>query len=98
MSTDASKPRLSVTGSPEDYKPTYGDPKVSTSNDVAFQKEPRFGAPMGILSTQTEKHGAKFPGRDVPKAEAVKDATCAPAGTAKVQTDKQLKEQRQDLK
>ncbi len=100
MSADASKPRLSVTGSPEDYKPTYGDPKVSTSNDVAFQKDVRADGDAGAKAPLKvgAVGGNNYPGRALPAAEQVKDCPCAPAGTAKKQADKQLQEQRQDLK
>lgn len=101
MSADASKPRLSVTGSPKDYEPTYGDPKVSTSNDVAKEKGERrqdlnsgVKAPLKVGAVG----GNIYPGRALPAAEQVKDCSCAPVGTAKKQTDKQLQEQRQDLK
>lgn len=100
MSTDASKPRLSVTGSPDQYKPTYGDPKVSTSNDVAKQKDARFGPGQGAHAPEGPGAvgGQSYPGRSLPKPEEVKSVQCAPEGTAKKQADKQLQEQRQDLK
>lgn len=78
-----SKPTYSTTSNPDDYKPTYGDPKVTAANDVALQKEPRFGAKQGILETQKEVGGQSYPGRALPKAEAVTDA--------KVQTGVTLK-------
>ena len=96
MSTDASKPRLSTTGSPEDYKPTYGDPKRSSSNDVAFEKEPRHGAVQGILETQAE--GPQGNQGHRPAAEEVKTVQPREAGFAKKCADIQLQEQRQDLK
>lgn len=98
MSADASKPRMSETGSPKDYEPTYGNPKRSTSNDVAYEKGERHGAKQGVLETQQEVGGQTYPGRVHPPVQQVKDAACAPAGTAKKQADKQLQEQRQDLK
>lgn len=101
MSADASKPRLSVTGSPDDYKPTYGDPKVSTSNDVAKEKGERrqdlnsgAKAPLKIGAVGANS----YPGRALPPTQEVKTATPCEAGFAKKQADKQLQEQRQDLK
>lgn len=100
MSADASKPRLSVTGSPDQYKPTYGDPKVSTSNDVAFQKEPRFGLGQGAHAP--EGPGAvganSYPGRPYPPVSKVESVKPEPAGEAKEEADEQLTENRQDLK
>jgi hypothetical protein len=61
-------------GSPEDYKPTYGDPKVTAANDVALQKEPRFGAKQGILETQKEVGGQSYPGRATPPVQQVTTA------------------------
>jgi hypothetical protein len=56
-------------GSPSDYEPTYGNPKRSTSNDVAFEKEPRHGAKHGAGEQQPDGLS-----RALPKAEAVKTA------------------------
>lgn len=101
MSADASKPRMSVTGSPEDYKPTYGDPKCYTQLDNAVEKQDAGTVASGGAKAPLKVGavgGDKYPGRPTPKAEAVKDAECKPAGTAKKQADKQLQEQRQDLK
>jgi hypothetical protein len=61
-------------GDPDDYKPTYGDPKVTAANDVALQKEPRFGAKQGILESQKEVGGQSYPGRATPPVQQVTTA------------------------
>lgn len=101
MSSDASKPRLSVTGSPDQYQPTYGNPVVSTSNDVAKEKGERrqdldagAKAPLKVGAVG----GNTYPGRALPPVEQVKVAAPCEAGFAKKQADKQMQEQRQDLK
>ena len=66
-----SKLTYSTTSNPDDYKPTYGDPKVTAANDVALQKEPRFGAKQGILETQKEVGGQSYPGRATPPVQSV---------------------------
>lgn len=81
--THMSKLTYSTTSNPDDYKPTYGDPKVTAANDVALQKEPRFGAKQGILETQKEVGGQSYPGRPLPKAEAVTTAEVKTGVTTK---------------
>jgi hypothetical protein len=64
-------------GDPNDYKPTYGDPKVTAANDVALQKEPRFGAPMGSGKDQPCQY--EYPGRALPPVNnTVSDAKAEP--------------------
>lgn len=100
MSADASKPRLSVTGDPKDYEPTYGNPQCYTKLDNAVEKQDAGTVAAGGVHAPLKigQVGANvYPGRPLPKAEAVTTAQCVP-GKAKAQADKQLKEQRQDLK
>jgi hypothetical protein len=76
-------------GDPDDYKPTYGNPTVTAANDVARQKEPRFGAKQGILESQKEVGGQSYPGRALPPVQEVKQAEEKPGTTvncAKKQT------------
>jgi hypothetical protein len=62
-------------GDPNDYKPTYGNPTVTAANDVALQKEPRFGAKMGVMSqTPGEVGGQSYPGRPTPPVSQVTTA------------------------
>lgn len=101
MSADASKPRMSVTGSPEDYKPTYGDPKCYTELANAVEaSDAATVAPGGVQAPPKvgAVGGDKYPGRALPSASAVETAKPREAGFAKKQADKQLQEQRQDLK
>jgi hypothetical protein len=67
-------------GDPNDYKPTYGDPKVTAANDVALQKEPRFGAKMGILREQPCQY--EYPGRALPPVDNNVPNAKAELGTA----------------
>lgn len=74
-SPDSSAPfQHGAVGDPDDYKPTYGNPTVTATNDVARQKEPRFGAKQGILETQKEVGGQSYPGRATPPVQQVTTA------------------------
>ncbi len=81
------QPPSSQDGGPE---AAYGNPTVSTSNDVAFQKSERPAARGGVHSTQKEVGAREYPGRAVPPTQAVTQAVCKEGETKKcvnVQTD-----------
>ena len=103
MATDKLKKPQARNAQPPDSAPVpgiegaYGNPPVSSSNDVAFIKTERLNpVGSGILEDQPREHGNNYPGREYPPVQAVTQATVQ-TGVAKKCADTQNDSNRREM-